>query len=455
VPDRPVPDIISGGRDPDRRSKVPWRLVVAAAAVVLVAAGIAIQLSAGGSGHPPRHRAHRSLSVAALTAPSMLHGTALRAGAVPAASLFLGGNDLRLLRVPGRGRPAVTNLSPGSGPGSGAPNGPLGPGPAVQQISAVAGGVVALISSHGEGGLPDVGDVVFVPSAGSSASGSGTTGAGAPRVIARANYMAVAPNHRDIWVEQAGPPWGNGPASSPAWLVDEAGHRLPAARGVPARHLGDRLLVAATVRGLLVRGSAGKMALVDPATGRAAPAGIPPNSVLAGADADQVAWQATSCKRRCPLRVTDLRDGRDTAITLPPHTAVEPSDTADFDPAGQHLALPLDTVAGHGANTGTQVYIADLRTGRLAGVPGGTIPVVTLPAVLGAFPAGSAEVVSARWTASGAASAAGGEQGLWIVATDGLFFQAGYWAGNGPLQVLPPQDGLAYKFGLPGVAPGQ
>jgi len=38
------------------------------------------------------------------------------------------------------------------------------------------------------------------------------------------------------------------------------------------------------------------------------------------------------------------------------------------------------------------------------------------------------------------------------VATDGLFFQAGYWTGRGPLRVLQPQAGLAYKLALPGPA---
>jgi hypothetical protein len=36
------------------------------------------------------------------------------------------------------------------------------------------------------------------------------------------------------------------------------------------------------------------------------------------------------------------------------------------------------------------------------------------------------------------------------VATDGLYFQVGYWTGHGPLRVLRPQAGLAYKFDVPG-----
>ena len=63
---------------------------------------------------------------------------------------------------------------------------------------------------------------------------------------------------------------------------------------------------------------------------------------------------------------------------------------------------------------------------------------------LGALPAGSSNVVCARWSADGS--------GLWIVATDGLYFQAGYslWTGHGPLRVIQPQTGLAYKFDVQG-----
>jgi len=112
--------------------------------------------------------------------------------------------------------------------------------------------------------------------------------------------------------------------------------------------------------------------------------------------------------------------------------------------AGRRLALPLDTIGHQGAITGTSVYVADLAARTLTRVPGGPVPVAALPAVLGALPAGSPDVVSARWSADGT--------GLWIVATDGLFFQAGYWTGHSPLRVLAPQAGLAYKFGIPGTA---
>ena len=249
--------------------------------------------------------------------------------------------------------------------------------------------------------------------------------------------MALAPDHRDVWVEQAGPPWGNGPASSPAWLAGEDGRRLS---GV--RRLNNQALAAATVRGLLVQGPDHKLALMDPVNGRAERTGIPANAIIAGTDADHVAWQAAACPLDCPLHVTDVRGGPDTQIALPPHAVMDSGDTSGFDPAGQRLALPLDIIDHQGAITGTYVYVADLSAHKLIRVPGGPIPVSTLPPVLGALPAGSSEVVCARWSADGS--------GLWIVATDGLYFQAGYWTGHGPLRVLQPQAGLAYKFDVPG-----
>jgi hypothetical protein len=432
VPDMPVADIISSGRDPDRRrSSVPWRLLAGVTAAVLVVGGVAVHLIVGGSGRPPHHKSQGSLSSAALAAPSMLHGTRWRPGSAPVTMLFLGGDELRLLNVRDQGPASLTDVSPGAGRA----RDPLGPDAAVQQITSVAGGIVALIDSHGSAGLPDIGDVLFIP--------VNASGAGVPRIIARANYMALAPDHRDIWVQQAGPPWGNGPGDGPAWLVNEAGHRLS-----DPRSLNGRVLVAATVRGLLVQGPVGTVALLDPVSGSDEHTRIPENALIVGTDADQVAWQAASCTLRCPLHVTDVRGGPGTEIALPPDTALDSADTSDFDPAGQRLALALDTINHQGAATGTYVYVADIGARKLIRVPGGPIPVATLPAVLGAFPVGSGDVVSARWTAD--------DSGLWIVATDGLYFQAAYWTDTGPLHVLPPQAGLAYKFDVPGTGtPGQ
>ena len=184
-------------------------------------------------------------------------------------------------------------------------------------------------------------------------------------------------------------------------------------------------------------------AFIDPQSGGTEPTGIPENAIIAGADADQVAWQAVSCALRCLLHVTDLRGGPATEIALPPLTAVDPNDTADFDPAGQHFAFPLDTTRPAGHDHGH----VRLRRGhqRPEAGPGSGRPGTGRQPSRGlrGIPGGASDVVSARWTADGS--------GLWIVATDGLYFQVAYWTGNGPLGVLPPEAGLAYKFDVPGV----
>jgi hypothetical protein len=426
VPDEPAVDVISGGREPRPRHTGPRRPIAAVTAAVLVAGAIAVHLIHGGPRRPSQH-SQGTPSAVVLAAPSMLHGTPLRPGGAPSTALFLGGSELRILNVRGQAPASLTGIPLGAG---GARD-PLGPGPAVQQIISAAGGVVVLVFSHGAAGLPDLGDVLFIP--------VGASGAGPPRLIARANYMALAPDHRDIWVQQAAPPWGNGPAGDPAWLVDEYGHRLSVTRA-----LNGRVLVAATARGLLVRGTDQQLALIGPVDGSPRHTGIPGNAIIAGTDADHVAWQSASCGTGCVLHVTDVRGGPDTEIALPPHTAIDTNDTSDFDPAGQRFALALDTIDHAGADTGTNVYVADLGARTLVRVPGGPVPVAGLPAVLGAFPAGSADVVSARWAATGA--------GLWIVATDGLYFQTAYWPGHGALRVLRPQPGLAYKFDVPGTS---
>jgi hypothetical protein len=427
MPDAPDFDVISGGRDPDHRRAVLWRLLAGVVAA-LVAGAIAFHvISAPPGSKPPPRKPQVSPSPVALAAPSMLHGTPLRPGGAPGTLLFLGGDELRLLNVRAQAPTPVTSVLPDAGDA----RDPLGVDPAVQQVVSVAGGVVALIYSHGSADLPDIGDVLFIPVSASRA--------GPARIIARANYMAIAPNHRDVWVQQAGPPWGNGPADGPAWLVDENGHRVS---GV--LRLNDQALVGDTACGLLVQNIDQDLKFADPVGGCSSRAGIPADAVIAGADADLVAWQSAACSLDCPLHVTDVQGGPDTQIALPAHTVVDSNDTSDFDPAGQRLAIPLDTTNSQGAITGTNVYVADLATRKLTRVPGAPIPLATLPAVVGAFPAGSSDVVCARWSADGS--------GLWIVATDGLYFQVGYWTGRGPLRVLQPQAGLAYKFDVPGTA---
>jgi hypothetical protein len=423
VADRRGVDIISSGRDPDRRRSSRPRLLAAVIAAALAGGGIAAHIILGGSARTPHHPARRPPPSLTVAAPAMLHGTPLRAAAAPATLLFVGGNDLRLLNARSPAPTPVASAPPGDA------SNPLGPVAVVRQIVSVAGGIVAVLAGNGPAGLPLVGDVLFVPTSGSRA--------GAARLIARANYVAVAPGGRDIWVEQAGLPHGDGPAASPAWLIDEAGHRLS-----PVVRMHQRVVAAVTTRGLLVQDGTGHIALIDPVSGTVVHSGIPRSAIIAGTGSDLVAWQSLSCASPCPLYVTDLRGGPPVRIALPPRTSLDYADASAFDPAGRRFAIPLDISDRRGLATGTRLYVADLVTRTLIEVPGGVVPLASLPSVPGAFPAHTTDVVSVRWTADGSR--------LWIVVTDGLFFQAAYWPGDGPMRVLRPQPGLAYKFDLPG-----
>jgi hypothetical protein len=104
----------------------------------------------------------------------MLHGTPLRPGGAPGTLLFLGGEELRLLTVREQAPTSLNSVLPDAGDA----RNPLGPDPAVQQIISVADGVVVLVYSHGSAGLPDIGDVLFVP--------VDASGAGRPRPAPRA-----------------------------------------------------------------------------------------------------------------------------------------------------------------------------------------------------------------------------------------------------------------------------
>jgi hypothetical protein len=68
----------------------------------------------------------------------------------------------------------------------------------VQVLEPVSGGFVALIASVTGCCRPAAGDVFFIPVT--------ARGAAAPRLIAQANYLAVAPGGRGIWVQQASRP---------------------------------------------------------------------------------------------------------------------------------------------------------------------------------------------------------------------------------------------------------
>ena len=423
------PDIISIGRDPDRPARcrvrqIPrrWRLL-AAAALALSGGGIAAGLTTEGSGGHPGPAAVRPQRAQLPAIAPMLPGGPVRPKALPAARLVLGGDRLRLLSAP---RLALTALGWADRLlGSAAPD-PIG----VRQIAQVTGGFVVLLAGGTPTG-PAVGDVFLIPVADGAAR--------APRFLARANYLAVAPDHRDIWVEQAGPPAGQGPARSPTWLVDESSRRIS-----PVFDLYQQHLLSATARGLLTQGASGEGAeLISTVTGAPLRLALPGDALVVGAGVGDVAWQPPSCPVACPLHITSLHDGRSTLIALPPASA--PDSYADpnvFDQAGEHIALVLDTLNRQHYPTSSHVYVADIGRRRLIRLPGGPIPLSMAPLGSG-DPAGNPLVVSIRWTAGGS--------GLWIVASDGVNFQAAYWPGTGPLRVLPAQAGAVYMFAL---APG-
>jgi hypothetical protein len=412
-------DVLSSGRDPDQPPRWPvrWRLVAAATAVALIGAGITIGLRATGQLSPPNAAAAEPPTV-----PVMPGGARLRLDASLGTLLLGVPGELRLLNAGDQASAALgwaNRLLGVTGSSR------LGPSPAVRQIVSASGGVVALLGSDAGGGYPAIGAVFFIPVT--------SRGAAAPRLIAWASYLAVAPNHRDIWVERAGASPGRGPGG--AWLVDESGRRLS-----PVLRLHGQVLLAVTVRGLLTQGPSGRGAsLIDPANGVMRPAGVPGDAFVVAAGPDDVAWQPANCGGPCSLHITSLRDGTDTVIPLPPRTF--PDDypaPAAFGPAGQRLALPMVTTNREDRVTGTSVYVVDIGLRRLVRLPGGPIPPSAIPAYFGAIRSGSPDIVLVQWAGSR----------LWIVASDGQDSQVACWAGAGPPRMLAPMPGAAYTFAV-------
>jgi hypothetical protein len=389
--------------------------VSSASAIALICAGIALGLVQTGQPRPTT-AAGQTQAIAAI-----LHGAPLRPGPRLGALLLGGPGELRLLKLSNR-VPATLGRTHGA-PGA-IWSGPLGSRATVPEIASVSGGVVVLLSDDAVTGYPAIADVFFVAVT--------SRGLAAPRLIARANYLAVAPNRRDIWVEQTGAPLGRKPGR--AWLIDESGRRLSA-----DLQLHSQILLAATAGGLLTQGPSGEGAsLISPASGAMRPAGVPGNALVVAVGPDDVAWQPANCGDPCSLHITSLRHGTNTVMPLPlgtlPDTSYPPPGA--FDIAGQRLALAMDTTNREDRVTSTSVYVADIGSRRLTPLPGGLIPLSPIPASLGAIPAGSPDIVSVRWAGSG----------LWIVATDGEDSQAAYWSGSGPLHVVAPVPGAAYTF---------
>jgi hypothetical protein len=407
-------DIVGFGRDADQHSwwRVHRRLVAAATGTALICAGITLGLLR--SGRPqPLARAAQEQTMAVLLRGAPFHPDP-RLGTL----LLGGGAELRLLNVRGD-VPGLLGLAHDMPT---AWQSPIGPTATIREIASVAGGAAVLLGDGGNTGQPAIGDVFFIPLT--------SRGAGAPRLIARANYLAVALNRRDIWVEQAGA------RSSRAWLTDESGRRLSA-----VLKLHDQVLLGATVRGLLTQGPSGEGAsLVSPDGGVFRPAGVPWDALVVAVGPDDVAWQAAYCRGPCSLNITSLRDGGDTVIPLPPRTLPVTYDPppAAFDLAGQRLALAMEITNREDRTTGTSVYVADIGMRRLIRLPGGPIPLSTNPTVVGAVPAVSPDAVSLDWAGPG----------LWIVASNGDESQAAYWAGAGPLRVTAPMSGGAYPVSV-------
>jgi hypothetical protein len=436
-------DVLSSGRDPDRPPRLParWRLVAAAAAVALIGAGITLGVRLTGQpspASPPSPPDARSAAGQPQTVPAMLDGVRLRLQASLGTLLLGGPGELRLLnaggQAPGGQAPATLGWANGLLGVSGSNR--LRPSPTVWQIAPVSGGAVALLGSDATGVYPGIGAVFFIPvtSRGAAAPRSPRS----PRLIAWASYLAVAPNQRDVWVEQASEPPGRGPGRT--WLVDESGRRLS-----PVLLLHGQVLLAATAAGLLTQGASGQGAsLINPASGVMRPAGVPGGAFVVAAGPDDVAWQPDYCGSPCSLHITSLGDGADTVIPLPPHTYPDDYPSAAFGPAGPRgprglrLALPMATTNREDRITGTSVYVVDIGQRRLVQLPGGAIPLSAIPAYLGAVRAGSPDIVSVHWAGSG----------LWIVATDGQDSQVAYWPGTGPLRVLAPVPGAAYTFAV-------
>jgi hypothetical protein len=350
---------------------------------------------------------------------ALLHGVPLQPEP-SLGTLVLGGSNVRLLSASGLFLAALGWPDGVLGPSR---SGSLGHDPTVRQIAAVPGGVVALLAGTAGSGVPAAGDVFFVP--------VNSQDVAMPRLIARASYLAAAPDGHGIWLEQPSASPGRG--LDRAWLVSESGRQLS-----PVVWLHHQVLLAATVRGLLTQGPARHGAnLINPTTGASRPLRVPASALIDAVGADDVAWQPGSCRSPCPLHVTSLRTGTDTVIALPPRTTPYGSpSSAAFAGNSKRLALPMEIADRAGRTTGTRVYVANIDDRRLLRLPGGPVPLSAGTADIGAVPARGPDLVSVRWAGAR----------LWIVASDGSSFQAAYWAGGGPLRVLTPLAGAGDIF---------
>lgn len=411
-------DVISSGRDPDRPAWPPerwWRLAAVAAVLVIGGGVTAGVLLAGGPA--PGRRAAVPHAIRSRVVPALLSGVPAGPDAARGTALLLSGTGgpLRMLSVTGRGaaslRWATTTI--------GVPS-PLRSNPSVQSLQPVSGGFVALLDNETGCCQPVGGHVFFIPVT--------ARGAAAPRLIAHADHLAVAPGGQDIWVQQGGPP-------GDTWLIDPAGRRLS-----PVLRLRRKILLAATPRGLLTGSARGRgVRLISTATGTTVSMRVPPGALLAAVSRDEVAWQSPPCARlTCPLHVTSLLTGTDTVIPLPLGTQTNGQPGA-FDQPGNRLALTLDTISRKNQPAATHIYVIGIASRRITQLPGGPLPLTQAATMLGAITGAYSGFNTVSWPDG---------PDLWIVASGPPGFQAAYWPGTGPLRLLSPQPGQIFGFAV-------
>jgi hypothetical protein len=403
-------DTISSGSDRESRRTLGRLAYLAVAAVIVAAMAAGLELITRDHGHP----------AASPPVPGSVAMRPLLTG-VPAGTvqtqLVLGGDDLWRVGPHGPQAVAAGFLSGGRSLIAG--------NAAVSQVAPVAGGVAAVIT--GVSSFASAGSVLFLPAANTP-----------PRVIAAASLIAVAPGGQRIWLQQ-GHKRGRPRAAtltSPTWAVNLAGRRVTPVLRLPFG------LVAATGSGLIIQNApAYRLGLWSTVTGRALRPALP-QDILA-ADGDRIAWLPAHCTGACPLRVTDLRTGRATAIQLPGNwsTCCGNGGATAFGVSGRRLALPLFLSSRAGAAIAQGLFVVDTATGTVTSVPGGPLPMggdgVTAPAVQ----------MAAAWDGHGL---------LWVLATSSTdnagsgYYQLGYWTGAGPLHTFPPARGSPTVLSAPG-----
>ncbi len=403
-------DTISSG--PDRE---PWRMpgrpacLVALAVVLVATAAVAVAT------RDHRLRAARSPVPAGARLRPMLLGVPARRVQT---QLVLGGDYLWRVGAGGPQAVAAAFLSAG--------HSPLAGNAGASEVAGAAGGVVALID---DGSSSGAGRVLYLPAA-----------KAAPRVIGTASLIAVAPGGRRVWLQHGIERERSGDTvtlTSPTWAVNLAGRRVTPVLRLPFG------LAAATDSGLIIQSAPQyRLSMWNAASGRPLRMALP-QDILA-TSADRVAWTPLHCGAgACPLEITDLRTGREITIALPGNwgTCCGSGGAGAFDASGQRLALTLTRSSRSGAALAQDVFMVDIATGTVIGMPGGVLPAggdgITAPAVQ----------MAAAWDRQGL---------LWVLASSSGddsrhgYYQLGYWTGAGPLHTFAPARGSPTALSAPG-----